>query len=98
MPTPLPEAARNMVYALVCEEFNRSDKKDNEHVLNFSENDVYVVWFCYILGNWKALVSTTIPDNMYYEVTFDRGRQKVYIDSYKKFKNQEFEYLPEKVD
>ena len=83
-----------MVYAFVREEFNRSDQKNNETVLNFTVDDVYVVWFCYILGNFKALVSTTIPDNMYYEVTFDLHKKKVYIDAYKKFKNEAFEYVP----
>ena len=27
--------------------------------------EVYVVWQCYILGNWKCLVSSTLPDGMY---------------------------------
>lgn len=81
-----------MVYAFVREEFNRSDQQHNPAAINFNINDVYVVWFCYILGNFKALVSTSIPDNMYYEVTFDLYKKKVYIDAYKKFKNEAFDY------
>lgn len=49
--------------------------------------DVYVVWFCKILQNWKALVSTTLPDGMYYEVTYDGDKRATYIDAYKKFDN-----------
>jgi Family of unknown function (DUF6275) len=55
--------------------------------VRFKEDDVYVVWFCKVLQNWKALVSSTLPDGMYYEVTFDGEREKVYIDAYKKFEN-----------
>lgn len=50
---------------------------------------VYVVWFTYILGNWKALVSTSIPDGAYYEVTYDKNKGVAYVDSYKKFDNRE---------
>jgi hypothetical protein len=49
--------------------------------------DIYVVWFCYTLGNWKALVSTTLPDGMYYEVTYDSHKKCAYLDAYKKFHN-----------
>lgn len=50
-------------------------------------DDVYIVWFCYILGGWKALVSTTLPDDQYYEVTYDREKGQTYIDVYKKKEN-----------
>lgn len=53
------------------------------------EFDVYVVWFCYILGGWKCLVSTTLPDGMYYEVTYDKNKNSIYLDAYKKFDNVE---------
>lgn len=49
--------------------------------------EVYTVWFSYVLGNWKALVSTTLPDGMYYEVTRDNEKNRCYIDAYKKFDN-----------
>ena len=53
----------------------------------FSIDEVYVVWFCKTLQNWKALLSTTLPDGMYYEVTFDGDKEKAYLDAYKKFDN-----------
>lgn len=61
-------------------------EKTDTHV-TFSEDEVYVVWFSKTLQNWKALISTTLPDGMYYEVTYDGDRQQTYIDSYKKFDN-----------
>jgi hypothetical protein len=46
---------------------------------------VYVVWFCKTLQNWKALVSTTLPDGKYYEVTYDGDKRRAYLDPYVKF-------------
>lgn len=52
------------------------------------EYDVYVVWQCYILGNAKWLLSTTLPDDMYYEVTYNKVKDEFYLDAYKKFENR----------
>lgn len=53
-----------------------------------SIDDIYVVWFCKTLQNWKALISTTLPDGMYYEVTYNGGKKEIYLDAYKKFENK----------
>jgi hypothetical protein len=50
-------------------------------------DSVYIVWFSKILKNWKALVSTVIPDEMYYEVTFNGETNETYIDAYSKLIN-----------
>ena len=49
--------------------------------------DIYVVWFRKVLQNWKALVSTVLPDGMYYEVTYNGDKREMYLDAYKKFQN-----------
>lgn len=54
----------------------------------FSKDEVYVVWYCFILGGWKALISTTLPDGRYYEVTYDKNKKQVYLDTYRKTHNQ----------
>jgi len=56
----------------------------------FSVNDVYVVWFAYTLGSWKALCSTSLPDGRYYEVTYGADRKKGFVDTYRKTHNVEF--------
>lgn len=48
-------------------------------------DDVYVVWQCKTLQNLKALLSTTVPDGMYYELTHDGDRKLTYLDAYKKW-------------
>lgn len=52
------------------------------------EFDVYVVWLSKTLQNNKALLSTTLPDGMYYEVTYNGDKQELYLDAYKKFENR----------
>lgn len=49
--------------------------------------DIYVVLFSYVLGSWKALVSTTEPDGRYYEVTYNKDKNEFYVDEYKKRNN-----------
>lgn len=55
------------------------------------ETDVYIVWMASILGNNKALLSTVIPDGMYYEITYDNTKDKFYFDAYKKWNHQEYD-------
>ena len=60
------------------------EKTDDFHI---TEEDVYIVWFCKTLQNWKALVSTTVSDGMYYEVTYNGDKRETYLDAYKKWEN-----------
>lgn len=50
-------------------------------------DDVYVVWLCKILQNNKALLSTNLPDGMYYEMTYNGDKKEMYVDAYKKVQN-----------
>ena len=51
------------------------------------EFEVYVVWKCKALQNWKYLISSSLTDGMYYEVTFNGDKCEWYLDAYKKFQN-----------
>ena len=62
-----------------------ADKSDNFELKN---EQVFIVWFSKTLCNWKALVSTTISDGMYYEVTYNGEKQETYLDAYKKWDNK----------
>jgi hypothetical protein len=53
--------------------------------------DVYVVWYAKTLQNAKALLSTPLPDGMYYEVTLNGDKDEMYFDAYKKFHNMRVE-------
>ena len=50
--------------------------------------EVYVVWKAKVLQNWKYLISTSLLDGMYYELTFNGDRNEWYLDAYKKFENK----------
>lgn len=48
---------------------------------------VYTVWKCKVLQNWKFLLSTNLYDGMYYELTFNGDKNEWYLDAYKKIEN-----------
>lgn len=49
--------------------------------------EVYIVWKCKALQNWKYLLSSTLSDGMYYELTYNGNKSEWYLDAYKKFDN-----------
>ena len=71
---------------IVVDYFNNyADKTDNVLI---DVDDVFIVWFSKTLQNWKALVSTTISDGMYYEITHNGDKNETYLDAYKKWENK----------
>ena len=73
--------ALNIVMQYVIAHLDKSDKMPDDL-------DVYVVWKCKTLQNWKWLISSTLSDGMYYEVTYNGDKEEFYLDAYKKFENQ----------
>lgn len=68
--------------AAVVDYFNRHvDVTDN---FELTAEDTFVVWSCKTLQNNKALISTTIPDGMYYEITYNGDKGEMYLDAYKR--------------
>lgn len=59
------------------------DKSDPETAF-----EVYMVWKCKTLQNWKYLISSTLYDGMYYELTYNGDKKEWYLDAYKKFENK----------
>lgn len=76
------DKAKTLVFEYVKERLEKTDTH-----ITFGPDEVYIVWFSKTLQNWKALVSTTLPDGMYYEVTYNGEMHETYIDAYKKFDN-----------
>lgn len=50
--------------------------------------DTYIVWKCKTLQNWKYLISSTLADGMYYEMTYNGDKKEWYLDAYKKWENR----------
>ncbi len=71
----------------VVDYFNDNADKSDKNVF-IAKDDVFVVWYCKTLQNHKALLSTTVADGMYYEITFNGDKQEAYLDAYKKWENK----------
>ena len=76
----MDNAALEIVRNYILEHLDKSDP-----VPDF---EVYTVWKCKALQNWKYLISSTLCDGMYYELTCNGDRQEWYLDAYKKFDNK----------
>ena len=79
--TSMMDKARKIVMDYFNAHVDATDKKQ------ITMDDVYVVWFSKTLQNWKALVSTTVSDGMYYEITHNGDKGETYVDVYKKWEN-----------
>lgn len=71
---------------VVVNYFNENVEKTDE--LRIDKDNVFIVWFSKTLQNFKALVSTTVSDGMYYELTYNGNRKELYLDAYKKWENK----------
>lgn len=69
-----------LVSDYIKEHLDKSDKTP--------EFEVYIAWKCKVLQNWKYLCASTLPDGMYYELTYDGDKNRWYLDAYKKFENR----------
>ena len=77
----MQEIAKEIVMNYVNDRLDKADR------MQIRKDEVYVVWFCKTLQNWKCLLSTTLSDGMYYEVTHNGDRKETYLDAYKKWEN-----------
>ena len=76
----MDERAIQIVTAYIQEHLNKSDP--------YAEYEVFTVWKVKALQNWKYLLSSTLPDGMYYELTYNGDKREWYLDAYKKFENR----------
>ncbi len=74
------EIVKKIITNYVLEHLDKSDETPTF--------DVYVVWMCKVLQNNKALLSTSLFDGMYYEITYNGDQDEFYLDAYKKFENR----------
>ena len=76
----MDERAIQIVTAYIQEHLDKSD--------SYAEYEVFTVWKVKALQNWKYLLSSTLPDGMYYELTYNGNKREWYLDAYKKFENR----------
>lgn len=62
--------------------------KGPNDVVPIDLSNVFVVWSCKTLQNYKALLSTTVSgDGIYAEYTYNGDKQELYEDVYQKLSN-----------
>ena len=83
----MDEKALSIVKQYIKEHLDKSDKE-----VDFT---VYIVWKCKTLQNWKYLISSTLSDGMYYELTYNGDAKEFYLDAYKKFENRVIKVVEE---
>lgn len=76
----MDEKAVNIVRDYIVEHLDKSDCKP--------KFEVFIVWKCKTLQNWKWMISSTLFDGMYYEITYNGNKKEFYLDAYKKFENR----------
>jgi len=76
----MDEKALDIVFKYIVEHLDKSDEEP--------EFSLYIVWKCKALQNWKYLISSTLFDGMYYELTYNGDKREWYLDAYKKFENR----------
>ena len=74
------EKCKDIVRKYAIEHLDKTDKVEYFNV--------FIVWSCKTLQNSKALVSTSLLDGMYYELTYNGDKNEIYFDAYKKFENK----------
>lgn len=80
---------------IVMEQINEAGigTRRGEPIEKISIDEIYVVWFAFVRGNWKAIVSTSRPDGRIWEVSYKRendgsdGPESLVVDSYLKTHN-----------
>lgn len=75
----MDDKAIDIVKNYIAKNLNQTDTDTNF--------EVYIVWKCKTLQNWKWMVSSTLSDGMYYEVTYNGDKKEFYLDAYKKVEN-----------
>lgn len=57
----------------------------------YAIEDINITWFSYVLGNMKCLLIDSGKNNRYYEVTYNRDKNELYVDTYEKRINAKFD-------
>lgn len=76
-------------YESVCKKKLLEWYKVNRPEVEIELDDIFIVWACKTLQNYKVLASTTISgDGIYAEYTYNGDKQELYEDVYGKITNR----------
>jgi hypothetical protein len=66
---------------------NYNEHRNSKTLPELTIDMVHVVWFSKTLGNWKAVVASSVARGLLWEIAFNGGSNEVYLDVYKKLNN-----------
>lgn len=73
----------------ICKSKLREWYFDKRFGVELTNDDVYIVWSCKTLQNYKCLASTSVDgDGIYAEYTYNGDKQELYEDVYVKETNR----------
>lgn len=76
------DKARSLTYGIIKSMF------DFDFDPEFNNPDqIFIVWSCKTLQNWKMILSATFKDAPLVEVTYNGDKKETYIDVYRKLEN-----------
>ena len=79
----------NAHFESVCHKKLLEWYKSNRPETEIGEGNIYTVWLCKTLQNYKCLVSTSISgDGIYAEYTYNGDKRVLYEDVYGKITNR----------
>ena len=81
----MPNVSKDVIAQALVADYIREHLDKSDPDFKF---EVFTVWKCKVLQNWKYLISSTLPDGMYYEMTYNGDKDEWYLDAYKKFENR----------
>lgn len=84
MPIIRWKVSKRMNNNIFLEEAKKCVEQTTNEVL---AEEMYIVWFCKTLQNWKALISTDVINGVYWEVTHNGDKNETYVDTYFKSSN-----------
>ena len=64
----------------------------------FNINQIQVVWLVHLLGYKKAVLIDIGKNNRVYEVTYNKDKDEMYVDTYEKFNNTVFRGSEDEID
>lgn len=84
----MPRVSKDVIAQALVADYIREHLVASDLDVKF---EVFTVWKCKVLQNWKFMIGSTIPTSqggMYFEMTYNGDKDEWYLDAYKKFENR----------